>query len=69
MCETSLWLFHFSFEQVSDLSAVFVREYGDELAFEQDSYSQNFQAYKGQPRAGSQRSQQRKDADENQRDT
>ena len=39
----------FSFEKVSDLSAVFVRENGDELALEQYSQSKKFQADKGQP--------------------
>lgn len=44
-----LWFFHFSFEQISDLPAVFMREYRDELAFEQNSYSEDLQADKGQP--------------------
>lgn len=56
----SLRLFHFSFEQVSDLPAVFVRDYWDYFAFEQEPQSEDFQAYKGQPQAGSQRCHQSK---------
>jgi len=47
----SLLLFHFSFEQVSDFTAVFLREERDYLAFNQEPQSEDLQADKGEPGA------------------